>query len=149
MYRTSIPWCIKGEQFSFLPNISPAVKLFTTFICVYITLVINYQCNPYTCHYTRFSVSGIKVCLWCQHYKHINLHLPSGHNIVHTHHNTNLSLKVHSYPPSVFTYNWPQYSVTFEHSVTVYTYNYRLCCVMENTEIWFADTRNKVTFMFA
>ena len=28
-------------------------------------------------------------------------------------------------------------------------YNYRLCCVMENTEIWLADTRNKVTFMFA
>ena len=27
--------------------------------------------------------------------------------------------------------------------------NYRLCCVMENTEIWLADTRNKVTFMFA
>ena len=28
-------------------------------------------------------------------------------------------------------------------------YNYRLCCVMENTEIGLADTRNKVTFMFA
>ena len=28
-------------------------------------------------------------------------------------------------------------------------YNYRLCCVMENTEIWLADTQNKVTFMFA
>ena len=28
-------------------------------------------------------------------------------------------------------------------------YNYRLCCVMENTEILLADTRNKVTFMFA
>ena len=27
--------------------------------------------------------------------------------------------------------------------------NYRFCCVMENTEIWLADTRNKVTFMFA
>ena len=27
--------------------------------------------------------------------------------------------------------------------------NYRLCSVMENTEIWLADTRNKVTFMFA
>ena len=31
----------------------------------------------------------------------------------------------------------------------IYPYNYRLCCVMENTEIWLADTRNKVTFMFA
>ena len=30
-----------------------------------------------------------------------------------------------------------------------YIDNYRLCCVMENTEIWLADTRNKVTFMFA
>ena len=28
-------------------------------------------------------------------------------------------------------------------------YNYRLCCVMENTEIWLADTRNKVAFTFA
>ena len=28
-----------------------------------------------------------------------------------------------------------------------YSYNYTLCCVMENTEIWLADTRNKVTFM--
>ena len=27
--------------------------------------------------------------------------------------------------------------------------NYRLCCVMENTEIWLADTKNKMTFMFA
>ena len=26
--------------------------------------------------------------------------------------------------------------------------NYRLCCVIKNTEIWLADTRNKVTFMF-
>ena len=25
---------------------------------------------------------------------------------------------------------------------------YRLCCVMEITEIWLADNQNKVTFMF-
>ena len=31
----------------------------------------------------------------------------------------------------------------------IYVYNYRLFCVMENTEIWLADARNKVTFMFA
>ena len=31
----------------------------------------------------------------------------------------------------------------------VHDNNYRRCCVMENTEIWLADTRNKVDFMFA
>ena len=38
--------------------------------------------------------------------------------------------------------NFHAYCISFKN-------NYRLCCVMENTEIWLADTRNKVTFMFA
>ena len=29
------------------------------------------------------------------------------------------------------------------------TYNYRFCCVIENTGIWLADARNTLTFMFA
>ena len=44
--------------------------------------------------------------------------------------------------------NWNPYIYSFKE-MHLWTYNYRLCCVMENTEIWSADTRNKVTFMFA
>ena len=37
----------------------------------------------------------------------------------------------------------------FTDFVCIFCFNYRICCVMENTGIWLAYTRNKVTFMFA
>ena len=52
-------------------------------------------------------------------------------------------------PMRVVNGDW-NLAVSLQEQITRSLFNnYRLCCVMENTEIWLADTRNKVTFMFA